>query len=135
MSTTQQPTKDNPHTGIDHNFRHAIAVDYDGVLHAFSKGWHTGDIYDPPMPGAAEALVKLSKRYSVFILTARPAREVLDWCFIHFPDSQFCLVPDDVKFWDSPYIGVTNRKLPALAYIDDRAVRFTNWQDMKNYFL
>lgn len=24
---------------------------------------------------------------------------------------------------------VTDRKLPAIAYIDDRAVRFTNWPD------
>lgn len=134
MSDT--PTKEKPHQGIDHNFRHAIAVDHDGVIHQYSKGWHTGDIYDPPMPGAAEALKALQKRYSVFILTARPAKDVLDWCYIHFPDLQFCLVPDGTKFWNSAdHIGITNTKLPALAYIDDRAVRFTNWQDMKNYFL
>ena len=32
-------------------------------------------------------------------------------------------------FWDDQTkIFVTNRKLPAVAYIDDRGIRFTNWR-------
>jgi hypothetical protein len=31
------------------------------------------------------------------------------------------------EFWNGPSILVTRRKLPAVAYIDDRAIRFTSW--------
>ena len=34
-----------------------IAVDFDGFIHKYSKGWHDGSIYDEPVEGAAEALL------------------------------------------------------------------------------
>lgn len=113
----------------------SIALDFDGVLHQYSLGWHTKDIYDPPMPGAHRALKELSEAYGVFILTARPADEVIVWCREEFKDLRFELIPDHVRYWNTMgVIGVTNRKLPALAYVDDRAIRFTNWVDVVNYF-
>jgi hypothetical protein len=36
-----------------------VAVDFDGVLHAYSEGFKDGEIYDDPVPGAAEAMQKL----------------------------------------------------------------------------
>lgn len=33
-----------------------IAVDFDGVIHKYSKGWQDGSIYDLPHKGAYEAL-------------------------------------------------------------------------------
>lgn len=113
----------------------SIALDFDGVIHSYSLGWHTKDIYDPPMPGAHRAMKLLSEAYGVFILTARPAEEVIAWCRTEFADMKFELIPDHVRYWDTRgVIGVTNRKLPALAYVDDRAVRFTNWIDILNHF-
>ncbi len=113
----------------------SIAVDFDGPCHLYSKGWHTKDIYDPPTPGTYEALKTLSAAYGVFILSARPAEDILPWCRAQFPDLRFCLIGPKVRYWDRKgLIGVTNRKLPALAYIDDRAIRFTSWIDCVNYF-
>ena len=121
---------------VEHKAEKSIALDFDGVIHSYSKGWHTKDIYDPPTPGAHEALKELSARYGVFILSARPAKDILPWCRRQFPDLKFCLVGPKVRYWGRKgVIGVTNRKLPALAYIDDRAIRFSNWVDIKNYFL
>lgn len=30
-----------------------ISIDFDGVIHQYSKGWQNGEIYDPPIRGAA----------------------------------------------------------------------------------
>jgi hypothetical protein len=119
--------------------RLTLAVDFDGVIHRYSKGWHTKDIYDPPMDGAFDALEELFQHYNIFIFTARPSDTVVAWCNEQCGklgiDLKFELIGPEVWEWNSDKIvGVTNRKLPALAYIDDRAVRFTNWQDMLAYF-
>ena len=42
-----------------------ICVDFDGVIHAYSKGFHDGTIYDPPTPGTSLALQKLHDEYKV----------------------------------------------------------------------
>lgn len=116
--------------------RKPISIDFDGVVHAFSKGYCQVDIYDPPMPGAEEALTRLIKDYAVHILSARDAREVIDWCRVKFPKLRFALIPKDAPYWQTEgIIGVTNTKLPSLHYVDDRALRFTNWQDITKYFL
>lgn len=135
-----------------------VAVDFDGVIHAYSKGWHDGTIYDPPVDGAFEALTGLQEFFAVFIHTTRPApavaewllrrsdglfecvtehpREEVHWSLSGWPDGrEFHLVSESTPirqprtFWDDQTkIFVTNRKLPAVAYIDDRGIRFTNWR-------
>lgn len=113
----------------------SIAIDFDKPIHAYSRNWWTKDIYDPPTEGAHDALRTLSAAYGVFILSARPAKDILPWCRKQFPDLKFRLIGPKVAYWDRKgVIGITNRKLPALAYIDDRAIRFSNWQDLQNYF-
>lgn len=118
-----------------HDAERSIALDFDGVIHRYSKGWHTKDIYDPPNEGAYDALWELSHRFGVFIFTARPAADVIAWCQQQFPEMVFEEIGPDVRYWDRKnVIGVTNRKLPAVAYVDDRGIRFTNFRDILNYF-
>lgn len=134
-----------------------IAVDFDGVLHRYSLGWHDGTCYDEPVEGAGEALRVLMERDAVFIHTARSPTLVVSWLWVclQIPASandecRECggighvwtaatpaptpVVCDDcegtgwLKFWNERgQVLVTQRKLPAVAYIDDRAVRFTDW--------
>lgn len=92
-----------------------VAVDFDGVLHDYSRGWQGGECYGDPLPGAKAALIELSKRYDLVVFTARhdlPA--VQEWLrkhrFAHF------------------FKDVTNRKPQAKIYLDDRAVRFSSWE-------
>lgn len=90
-----------------------LAIDLDGVLHRYSKGWHDGSIYDPPMDGALEAVDQLLNRYELVVFTARKDLDLVrQWIFVNFPG------------W---YPRVTNIKPLAFAYIDDRAIRFTTW--------
>ena len=116
--------------------RKPISIDFDGVLHAFSRGYCQPDIYDPPMPGAHESLRRLLKEYAVHILTARDKHEVIKWCRKQFPDLKFQIIPKTAQDWQiKDIIGVTNTKLAAIAYVDDRGIRFSNWADICKYFL
>lgn len=106
-----------------------IGVDFDGVVHAYSKGWQNGSIYDEPLPGALDSLRSLMSTYSVFIHTARTDLEsVAEWLQ---EQSGIPCVADpgcDHGFWtDQSKILVTSRKVAAIAYIDDRAIRFDSW--------
>ena len=44
-----------------------IAIDFDGVVHDFSKGWHDGTCYGDPLPGSLDAIRELSKKYNIII--------------------------------------------------------------------
>lgn len=102
-----------------------VAVDFDGVIHRYSRGWHDGSIYDDPMPGALEGLRVLMEQDAVFVHTSRDATQVGTWLKQH----DFDVVLDEAtQFWDvRGMLLVTNRKLAALCYIDDRAIRFQSW--------
>lgn len=105
------------------------AVDFDGVVHTYDKGWQDGSIYGEFMPGAVGGLSTLMHQYAVFIHTTRKPAQVARWieqksgygieCTTHVPWN---------GFWNKQgYLLVTRRKLPALFYLDDRAVRFDSW--------
>jgi len=107
-----------------------IAVDFDGVIHAYSKGWQDGSIYDKPMPGAFAALNTLMQAYAVMVHTTRDPAPVARWIKVRSGiETAWWQDEDELpEFWnDQNCILVTRRKLPALAYIDDRAIRFESW--------
>jgi hypothetical protein len=102
-----------------------IAVDFDGVVHQYSRGWQDGTIYDPPLPGALDGLRALMEQHAVFIFTTREPVQVRKW-LDQF--GFFCTTHYDGPFWNERGILlITNQKLAATAYLDDRAVRFENW--------
>lgn len=94
-----------------------ICVDFDGVVHKYTGDYSPG-VFNEPKNGAMEALVKLNEAgYSVVILTARAdLASVKAYIIEHLGDKVFP-------------IRVTDKKPPAIAYIDDRAIRFTTWAD------
>lgn len=119
-----------PHCGKANK---TIAVDFDGVIHKYSKGYFDGTLYDPPIDGAEEALAKLVERgYQVVIFTAR----------LHPMFGKLDEILSAIVVWlqqygiqeGTHYHLISNHKPPALCYIDDSAIRFTNWKDIQNYF-
>lgn len=117
-----------------------VAIDFDGPIHRYSRGWQDGSIYDEPSPGAWDAIARIQRRHAVFIFTSRDTLAVQAWLAQHAPRELGVFVSDPgeryftgngggpVPFWeDRDRILVTNRKLPATAYIDDRAVHFQDW--------
>ena len=105
----------------------AVAVDFDGVIHDADNGWQGGAIYGNAIPGALETLRDLMLDHPVFVMTARPDLEpVAKW----LRDRGFDTIHRETKErWHTRGILlVTNRKLPAIAYIDDKGIRFTDWK-------
>jgi hypothetical protein len=106
-----------------------ICLDFDGVIHKYSKGYLDGTIYDSDVYGSVPAIRKLLKEYNIVICSARASSEksiaeIKHWLKqIGFTDKEI------VK------MNVTNVKPIAIAYIDDRAIRFINWTDTLNYLL
>lgn len=98
-----------------------IAIDFDGVIIKRNgiptiRKWD-----DKPMEGALDAInLLLSQGNKLWIFTSNKE-------------------PENVKEWlkenGFPELEVTSIKKPAHVYIDDRAIRFTNWQDIRKYFV
>lgn len=108
--------------------RDTVAVDFDKVIHGYSRGWHDGTVYDAPVPGALDGLAELMRDYAVFIHTTRDEMQTAAWLtgygFTCITDEQ----ADHPQFWnDQRRLLIANRKLPAIAYLDDRGIRFENW--------
>jgi hypothetical protein len=106
-----------------------VAVDFDGVIHDYRHGWMDGSIYGNFTDGAVVALSRLMRRYAVYVHTTRSPRQVAYWIEDRSGHVFECVT---LSWWQRPtfwnqqgLLLVTNRKLPALAYIDDRAVKFT----------
>lgn len=107
-----------------------IAIDFDGVIHKNSKGFHDGTVYDEPIEGALEAIKELSQKYEIVIFTAKakPDRPLIngktgseliwDWLEKHN-------IQQYVK-------KVTSEKPRAVFYIDDKGIRFESWAQILN---
>ncbi len=97
-----------------------LLVDFDNVIHDAKSGWLEGIIYGGLIEGAKEKIELLQKSgFEVIVFTAREDTvTVKEWLYKNGLE-----------------LEVTNIKLPALAYIDDRAIRFTNWEDIVKYFI
>jgi hypothetical protein len=87
-----------------------VCVDLDGVLAEYD-GWKGPHYIGPPRDGAYQFLKGIvGMGYKVIIHTTRKPSLVQEWIRKH-------------DLWHLVY-KVTNEKLPALAYIDDRAMPF-----------
>lgn len=45
---------------VEHTEKTQLGLDFDGVIHKNSKGFHDGTIYDEPLDGALEAVKYLN---------------------------------------------------------------------------
>ena len=100
-----------------------IGIDFDGVLIDHKniptrKHWWK----DKPKPNALEAVTMLNEKHDVHIFTAREENDwpaIMTWLYFH----------------GFPILEITNVKRKGVeVFIDDRAIRFTNWIDIIKYF-
>lgn len=103
-----------------------ICIDFDGVIHIMKgydehyDGWKNGKIEGELAPGAKEAIEKLQKTYNVIVFTTRTDLESISrW-----------LVINGICGRGIQDIIITNKKPKAVAYIDDKAIRFESWDQV-----
>jgi|TARA_Y100000114_G_C11755378_1_gene326593 phosphoheptose isomerase len=103
-----------------------VGIDFDKVIHKCSKGYYDGSIYDEPVEGAYEALERLAKDYTVIVYTckAKPDRGLVNG------KTGTELIWEWLKEHNmSQFVSkVTAEKPRARFYVDDKAIRFTDWE-------
>jgi hypothetical protein len=123
------PVNEHPKKSEEEN---RIMIDFDGVISSYKHGWNNGELTDKPNPGAKEALDKLhNDGYEIVIFTTRASKEH------NLNPSSFQLIEALEKWlnkYNIYYDRITSDKLGAVAYIDDRAIRFENWNQTLNDF-
>jgi len=102
--------------------RPRICIDFDHTIHGYD-GWEPGHsvTYIPgePLPGAREAIAALRKDHEIVILSCRAEkvtgrRAIAKWLKGHGIEVDH----------------ITDRKVPAVVYVDDRAVHFYgDWRE------
>ena len=102
-----------------------IGIDFDGVIHANSKGYYDGTIYDAPIPGSYEGLKTLSEKYTLILFTTKAK---LDRGLINGRPTIELIWEWLDKYDLSQFISkVTSEKPRAVVYIDDKAIKFDTW--------
>jgi hypothetical protein len=104
-----------------------ISIDFDGVIHNDALGWHDGTVYGEPIPGSLESVKKLAENYKLVLFTAKakPDRPLVDgktgteliWEWLDKYEIKNC------------FSEITAEKPRCLFYIDDKAIRFVNWEN------
>ena len=106
--------------------RNTIAIDFDGVIHNWDKGWHDGTCYGEPIEGAIDSIKELSKDYNIIIFTAKckPDRPMVNG------KSGYQLVLEWlIKYGLDDYVNeITCEKPRAQIYIDDKGYYFQSWK-------
>jgi hypothetical protein len=114
--------------GMENQLRN-LAIDFDGVVHNFNKGWYDGTCYGDPLDGALNAIKELSKTYNIIIFTAkvRPDRPLVNG------KTGYELVDEWLEKYNvRQYVDeITYEKPRAEYYIDDKAIKFdNNWKQI-----
>ncbi len=90
--------------------RKTILIDLDGVLNTYDGNY--SENYIPEVKkGAKEFIKKLNKDYDLILFTTRNSLEATKW-----------LIENKI---DKYFKNVTNVKIPAYIYLDDRAIKFS----------
>jgi hypothetical protein len=110
---------------VNEKEKNTLAIDFDNVIHETDKGFHDGTIYGKPLKNTKESLELLSKKYRLVIHSCKcnPERPLIDGKTGTDLIKEWLKKNDLLKYIDEITFGKTN----AIAYIDDKAINFTDW--------
>jgi predicted phosphatase len=111
-----------------------ICVDFDGTIFP----WGEINASEPPFPHAVEVIKRMKQKgWTVIIFTSRMSPtwwNAEGWNLKEAMQEQLGIVQARLAAWDIPYDRITCEKVPAAAYIDDRAIHFdpsNGWAELE----
>ena len=113
-----------------------IAFDFDGVIHLGYEGYRNGEIYGNINFSLLDYIHDyLMPKYYICIFSCRNANQIVNYMNkLAYLNMRYEIKDDRKLFWDIPNIvGVTNKKPPAVLYVDDKAHKFVNLETFKNF--
>ncbi len=117
-----------------------VCIDFDKTIFPWGKTLHDYD--SSPFEGAAEAIRAFKEAgLTIVILTSRASATW--WMDEGFSDeeclAQISFVENKLMQYSIPWDRITAEKVPAIAYIDDKAIEFkpneNNWEEIRKRVL
>lgn len=105
-----------------------LGIDFDGVIHSYTKGFHDGTLYDEPVENALLSVRNLLEHWNIFIFSVREPEQIAEWLKTYDAPFPYHIITDadieNARWTREGVVGITQRKLVARFYIDDRAITF-----------
>lgn len=108
------------------DFRPTLCIDYDGVIHDYTKGWQDGSIYGNIVPGFIAWVAEThAKGFDIVIYSSRSKAPGGIEAMRAWLERQLAgrLMPTEAAHWMS-LLSFAHEKPAAWLTIDDRAIRF-----------
>ena len=105
-----------------------IAIDFDGVIHRCSKGYHDGTVYDKPIEDSLVSIEKLHNMGFNIIIYSCKSRS--DRPLVKNKSGTEMIWSWLEKYNIKKFVSdVVSEKPRAFMFIDDKGYRFENWSD------
>lgn len=108
--------------------RQTLALDFDGVIHSYEKGWQDGTIYGTVTPGFFDWAKEMSKHFTLVVYSSRSRTPAGRGHMKRWLKAQWRLVGGAGRMPDFEFAAT---KPPAWLTIDDRCICFEgHWEHM-----
>ncbi len=126
LGIKSEVSSENVPPGLESQLKN-IAIDFDGVIHTFDRGFYDGTCYGKPIAGSLEAIKELSKDWNVIIYSSKvlPDRPLVNGMTGKELVTEWLKKHNVLQYVSE----ITHEKVRAQVYIDDKAYRFQNWKD------
>lgn len=105
--------------------KNTIVIDFDNVIHEMDKGFHDGTIYGELIKGAEKSIKYLSENFNLIVFSCKcnPDRPLVNGKTGKKLIEEWLKNKGILKYISE----ITFEKPNAVAYIDDKAIKFENW--------
>jgi hypothetical protein len=107
-----------------------LAIDFDGVIHSYDRGWQDGSIYGTVVPGFFEWAERAKEHFRLVVYSSRSKTDeglaaMKAWLIIQWLErSNSDEVLEIDRHGSLAGFEFSHEKPPAFLTIDDRAIRF-----------